>query len=398
MVTSKKTTQLSIFIFILGIILLAFNLRPAITAVGPIIATIRDDLALDNWNAGLITSLPLLAFSFMSPIAPRIANRLGNERTLLFGLLILLAGIVIRLVTSLFFLYMGTIFAGIGIAIINVILPSLIKANFPNKIGLMTGMYTTSMSILAATASGLSVPLTNLFHHHWEWSLGSWGLLTVLGIIVWTIAMRYAPAKNDVTLFEPSAKKMFCSKVAWQVTLFMGLQSFLFYVTISWLPEILQADGFSANTAGWFVAYMQFISLPATFITPIIAGKLPNQQPVVFVFGLVGVIGYTGLLFSHGWLITVILVTLIGFTLGASISLALALLGLRTTNARQAAELSGMAQSFGYLLASVGPMLIGFLFDITSTWQSSIVTIIFITCTMTLFGLAAGRNKYVIHS
>lgn len=383
-------------LFIIGIILLSFNLRPAITSVGPIIGFIREDLAISNWNAGFLTSLPLIAFALMSPIAPRIANRTSNEKALLYGLITLLIGILVRSITSIILLFVGTVLIGIGIAIINVILPSLIKSNFPEKIGLMTGVYTTSMSIFAALASGLSVPLTTATGLGWTWSLASWGILVIIGISIWFIAMNKAPRAENRQLYEPSTVQLLRSPVAWQVTLFMGLQSFLFYVTISWLAEILISNGFSGSTAGWYVAYMQFISLPATFFTPVIAGKLSNQQPVVAIFGLSGVIGYSMLYFEPGVLGATIAITLIGMLLGASISLALALLGLRTSNARQAAELSGMSQSFGYLLAAIGPIAIGLSFDLTNNWQPSILMIIFITLLMTGFGLGASRNKKVL--
>ncbi|MGP4039956.1 CynX/NimT family MFS transporter [Gracilibacillus sp. D59] len=383
-------------LFITGIILLAFNLRPAITSVGPIIGIIREDLSINNWSAGFLTSLPLIAFAFMSPIAPRIANRTSNEKALLYGLLTLLIGIWVRSTASITLLFIGTTLIGVGIAIINVILPSLIKSNFPTKIGLMTGVYTTSMSIFAALGSGLSVPLTTTAGLGWKWSLASWSILTIIGIFAWLVAMNKAPLQEDSELFEPSTVKLLRSPVAWQVTCFMGLQSFLFYVTISWLAEILISNGFSGSVAGWYVAYMQFISLPATFFTPVIASKLKNQQPVVAVFGLSGLIGYSILYFEPDIIGSTIAITLIGIMLGASISLALALLGLRTTNARQAAELSGMSQSFGYLLASIGPIVVGLIFDITNDWQPSILTIIFIALLMTGFGLGASRNKKVL--
>ncbi|UOQ49186.1 MFS transporter [Gracilibacillus caseinilyticus] len=383
-------------LFIAGIILLAFNLRPAITSVGPIIGIIREDLSISNWSAGFLTSLPLIAFAIISPIAPRIANRTSNEKALLYGLFILLGGILVRSTSSILFLFTGTILIGVGIAIINVILPSLIKSNFPEKIGLMTGVYTTSMSVVAATASGLSVPLTTSLDLGWKWSLASWSILAVLGIVTWIFAMNKAPVEQERELYQPSTTKLMRSPVAWQVTLFMGSQSFLFYVTISWLAEILIAHGFASSSAGWYVAYMQFVSLPATFFTPVIAGKLSDQKPVVAVFGVIGMIGYFMLYLEPGHLGTFIAITLIGIMLGASISLALALLGLRSTNARQAAELSGMAQSFGYTLASIGPILIGLLFDMTNSWKPSILTILVMTVALIIFGLGASRNKFVL--
>lgn len=389
-------SKTALILFIIGIILISFNLRPAITAVGPIITTIRDSVGLNTSIVGLMTSLPLLAFAVMSPIAPRLANRLGNERTLLYGLLILLSGILVRSLPSVILLFIGTILIGVGIAIMNVLLPSLIKGKFPHLIGTMTGVYTTAMSGFAAIGSGLSVPLTEAFGLGWRWSLASWGILTVIAIILWIIVIKVTKTEHTAEVYEPNTLKLLKSSVAWQVTLFMGLQSFLFYVTISWLAEILIADGFSATTAGWYVAYMQLISLPATFFTPIIAGRLKKQHLLVWVFSLSGIIGYIGLLFENNMVMTTIWVTLIGVLLGSSISLALAFLGLRTVNPYQAAELSGMAQSFGYLLAATGPFLIGLIFDVTASWRMAIIVVIAVSILMLIFALGASRDKYVL--
>lgn len=391
-----KNKNYPLILFVLGIILLSFNLRPAITAVGPIITTIRDSIGLSTSSVGLMTSLPLLAFAFMSPIAPRIANRFGNDRALLYGLLILLAGISIRSMPSVFLLFLGTILIGVGIAMMNVLLPSLIKSKFPRAIGTMTGVYTTAMSSFAAIGSGLTVPLTENLGLGWRWSLASWGLLTVLAIIVWSVVIKNRKTKQQTELYEPNALKLLKSGVAWHVTLFMGLQSFLFYVTISWLAEILIADGFAPTTAGWYVAYMQLVSLPATFFTPILAGRLRKQHMIVWIFSLSGIIGYIGLLFENNTVMTTIWVTMIGVLLGASISLALAFLGLRTVNPYQAAELSGMAQSFGYLLAATGPFLIGFIFDISASWKTAITVVILVAVLMLIFALGASRDKYVL--
>ncbi|MBM7571161.1 CynX/NimT family MFS transporter [Aquibacillus albus] len=395
-INGRNNQKFTKIILIVSIILVAFNLRPAITSVGPLIGIIKDDLHLANWNAGLITSLPLLAFATMSPIAPKIANRFGNERTLLLGLMILFLGIVTRSIALTITLYIGTTLVGLGIAICNVLLPGLIKGKYPEKIGLMTSVYTTSMSILAAAGSGLSVPLAKGLDLGWQKSLLSWALLTGISIIVWIILIKIQTNEETKRIYEPSATKLLSSMVAWQVTLFMGLQSFLFYVTIAWLPEILHHSGFSIVTGGWLLSYMQFISLPATFLTPILAGRVKNQQGIVIGIGVLAITGYSGLLIGGTLSIMFLWITLIGCALGSSISLSLVLLGLRSTNSRQAAELSGMAQSFGYLLASIGPISIGFIYDVTSNWSIPLITIIILAVCLIIFGLGAGRNKYVL--
>ncbi|ADH98558.1 CynX/NimT family MFS transporter [Salisediminibacterium selenitireducens] len=393
--TQRRTAGVSA-LFMIGIILLSFNLRPAITSVGPIVGIIREDLGLSHWSAGLLTSLPLIAFALMSPIAPRIANRTSNEGGLLFGIIVLFAGIVVRSTSFVALLFVGMFLIGMGIAMINVLLPALIKQKYPGRIGVMTGIYTTTMSVFAALGSGLSVPLTVEAGLGWQLSLLSWGGLALIGMVVWALVMKKGPDHDRNELFEPNAMKLLGSPLAWQVTVFMGLQSFLFYVTITWLVEILVYNGFTAVTAGLFLAFMQFISLPATFYTPVLAAKLPNQKPIMVALSVSGFLGY-GLLYTEpGFLGTALAVTLIGLMLGACISLALAFLGMRTSNARQAAELSGMAQAFGYSLAAFGPILIGLIYDVTQSWQPVLVTLLVLNVVMMLFGLGASRDQKVL--
>ncbi|MRH43730.1 MFS transporter [Aquibacillus halophilus] len=382
----------------IGIIVIAFNLRPAITSVGPVIGIIRDDIGLANWSAGLITSLPLLAFAAMSPIAPKLGNRFGNEQTMLFGLILLFLGISVRSIAFTSTLYVGTIFVGLGVAVCNVLLPGFIKDKFPTKLGLMTSIYTTCMSLLAATASGISIPLTKDLGLGWQKSLLSWAILALIGIMIWIYLIRTQKSTSEIQLFEASGFRMLRSPLAWQVTVFMGLQSFLFYTTVSWLPEILHSFGYEMGAAGWLLSFMMFISLPATFLAPILANKFKNQQGIIIIIGLCALFGYGGLLINGPLPIMMLSITLIGFALGGSISLALAMLGMRTANARQAGELSGMAQSFGYLLASIGPIFVGLLFDLSHSWFIPIITILIVSSFMLLFGLGASRDKYVLEN
>lgn len=386
-------------LYLFAIIVIGFNLRPAITSVGPLLGIIRDDIGLANWSAGTITSLPLIAFAIISPIAPKIARRLGNTRTILLGLFLLFIGITIRSIPFTPTLFLGTAIIGVGIAIMNVLLPAVIKEKFPNRLGRMTSVYSTSMAIFAATASGLSVPLAKSAGLGWELSLLSWGILAVLGIIVWLFVIKsesHVPS-SKVTLSSstPIDESILKSPLAWQVTFFMGMQSFVFYVTISWLPEMMQSFGFSVITAGWLVSYAQFIGLPATFLAPFFAEKFSNQQGIVLAIGGLMTMGFIGLLIGGPLSVIVFWVTLIGFASGGSISLSLALLGMRAQNAEQAGLLSGMAQSIGYVFAAIGPLFIGLLFDITTQWTLPLIAMIVVSLLMTMAGLGAGRNKYV---
>lgn len=391
---SKRTYQ---FLLISAIIIVAFNLRPGITSVGPLIGMIRDDVGLANWSAGLLTSLPLVAFAIMSPIAPKLGNKYTNERAMLIGLVILILGIGTRSISNAILLFSGTLLVGFGIAILNVLLPGFIKSSFPTKVGVITGIYTTSMSLMAAGGSGLSVPLATGLGLGWKLALAVWVIPATLGLSIWVYLAKKQPKgkKIEVKSFQ-SNNRMWKDKLAWQVALYMGLQSFLFYVTISWLPEILHHQGISMATAGWMLSFTQFIGLPASFAIPVLAEKFTSQRILVGILSTLSIIGYGGLLVSNSFPILIISCICIGFFLAGTFALALTFLGIRAKTPKDAAELSGMAQSLGYILAAFGPILIGFLFDITGSWTVSIITIIVDAMLVFMFGMFAGRNRYVL--
>ncbi|MFB4167788.1 CynX/NimT family MFS transporter [Virgibacillus sp. JSM 102003] len=385
-------------LLIAGIVIVAFNLRPAITSVGPLIGTIRDDVGLSNWSVGILTSLPLVAFAVMSPVAPKLGNRFSNERTLIAGLILLLFGITVRSFPFAALLFIGTLFVGLGIAICNVLLPGVVKEKFPSKVALMTSVYSTSMGVFAATASGLSIPFARGLDMGWQFALIIWTVPAIIGIIIWIYLSKKNKTDNDVEMqyVNVSDNRMWKSPLAWQVASFMGLQSFMFYVTISWLPEILHDYGVSMATAGWMLSFMQFIGLPASFFVPMIAGRFKSQRGIVLVMTTCALGGYGGLLIGSSYTVMVISTILIGITLSGSFALALAFLGMRARNSRQAAELSGMAQSFGYTLAAVGPVFIGYLYDVTHVWTVPLLTLIGVALLVMIFGMGAGRNRYVL--
>ncbi|MGX4668733.1 CynX/NimT family MFS transporter [Cerasibacillus sp. JNUCC 74] len=395
----EETEQKKVFyrvIIVTGIIVVAFNLRPSITSVGPLIGTIRDQLGLSNWSAGMLTSLPLIAFAVMSPLVAKLSNRFTNEQVMLLGLFILFIGITLRSMTIISLLFAGTLLIGLGIAICNVLLPSVIKEKFPMQVALMTSIYSTTMGIFAATASGLSVPIAEGLHLGWQVALIVWAIPALLGIIVWIYLAKQSTDHYRVS-YQPiiEQKQIWRSPLAWQVAAFMGFQSFLFYVTISWMPEILQAYGISAAAAGWMLSFLQFIGLPASFIVPVLAGKYRSQHGIVLAMGLFSIIGYTGLLLGKSNIVMVVSIILIGFSLSGTFALALTLLGMRARNGKQAAQLSGMAQSFGYVLAAIGPFLVGYLYDKTQTWDIPLLTLISVAIIVVVFGFGAGRDKYV---
>jgi CP family cyanate transporter-like MFS transporter len=394
----EKSHQLYRTLLIIGIIIVAMNLRPAITSVGPLIGTIRDDIGLSNWSAGILTSLPLIAFAVVSPIVPKLGNRYTNKLIMLIGLILLFIGISARSLSFVFFLFLGTLFVGLGIAICNVLLPAVIKDKFPAKVGLMTSVYSTAMGVFAATASGISVPISSGLGWGWQAALFVWATPAVIGIIIWIYLVKKPDASDvkEMRFVNSNDSRIWSSSLAWQVAAFMGLQSFLFYVTISWLPEILHHYGLSLTAAGWMLSFTQFVGLPSSFIVPVLAGRFSSQRGIVLVLGILSAGGYSGLILGETLAAMVFSTILIGLSLSGTFALALTFLGLRARDARQASELSGMAQSFGYLLAAAGPMLIGYLFDLSASWTLPLITMIMVSSLVTLFGMGAGRNKFVL--
>ncbi len=384
------------FFLIFGIIFVAFNLRPAITSVGPLIDLIKMDLHISNGVAGFITTLPLLSFGLFSYLAPKFGVRYGNHFIVFCGLLTLFIGLIIRSTGLFSTLLIGTALIGVGIAIGNVLLPSIVKNHFPNNVGLLTGLYTTCMNVFAALGTGLSIPLAKQLNLSWEMSLLFWGIIALLAIFLWTPQLKnHSISKKNKSLEKVTGLNIWKSKIAWQVTLFMGLQSFLFYCTITWLPELLHDYGISIGIAGLMVSIMQICGLPFSFLTPIIADKLKNQIIIVLILGSAYFIGLLLLLLTNDFIFLFIGVILIGMAQGACISLSLTLLSLRAKNSDQASQLSGMAQSVGYAVAAIGPTLIGFLFDLTHDWSLPLITLMVITILMTLVGIGAGKKRFV---
>lgn len=384
------------YILVAGIVLVAMNLRPAITSIGPLVGMIQKDLGLVHWSVGFLTSLPLIAFAIVSPMVPKLAKIFSNERLLIIGLLSLLVGIMIRFVPETFFLFTGTVFVGIGIAICNVLLPVIVKVKFPNKLGLVTSVYSTALSLMAAIGSGISVPLANGLNLGWKNSLIVWGIPVVAAILIWIFLDKMnLGAEENIKPSRATSNQIWRSALAWQIAFFFGFQSFMFYVTVAWLPEIMVSRGVSLEMAGWLLSFTQLMGLPFSFIVPMIAGRFRSQQWIGVALSLSSVLGFSGLLWNGSYPIMLLSSMFLGIGLGGSFPLALTLIGLRARDGLQASELSGMSQSIGYILAAVGPLFIGYLYDLTHNWTAPLITMVFISLLMIIFSLLAGRERYV---
>lgn len=383
-----------VWLLILGIILLATNLRAPITSVGPLVEIIRADLGISNTLAGLITTLPLIAFALLSPVAPKLARRYGMSLVLFVSVLVLGVGVLIRSAWGIGALLIGTVILGLAISVCNVLMPSLIKEKFPLRTGLMIGVYSVAMNLTGAIASGVSIPVSEGVGLGWKGALAIWAVLALIASLLWAPQLRRQRQQANISGKLDKPTNVWKSALAWYVTLYMGLQSLLFYVVVTWLPDILKSQGMTADSAGWTLSFMQLSVLPITFIMPIVAGRVKNQVGLMIITVSFFFAGIGGILYGSDKL-TMLWAIMIGISLGSSFSLAMMLFGLRTSNAYDAAELSGMAQSVGYLLAAVGPTFVGYLHDVTGGWRMPMYFLVGVALFVLIFGVASGRNRFI---
>ncbi len=381
------------WLLIVGIALVALNLRLAITSVGPLVSLMRPATGLSNAALGLLTALPLLAFGCVSPLASVVSRRVGVERAVAMALVLLAAGTGLRAAESIVALYIGTGLMGVGVALGNVLLPVLAKRDFPAHTGPITSVYSSMMGLGTTAAAGLSVPLATVFG--WRGALGIWVVPAAVALLVWLPQLsRPRPVRRVRRPGGVTLRVLGRSRLAWQVALYMGLQSLTFYVIIAWLPDLLQSRGLSEAVAGWMLALSQATGILGTALIPVWAGRLADQRRVIWTLAVLEAAGLGGLLLPGGMLVA-LWVSLLGFVLGGTFGLALTLLVLRAPDADSAGELSGMAQSVGYFVAAAGPPLFGYLYDSTAGLTVPLSLLGAVLVGKVLSGLPAGRRGLV---
>ncbi|UOB20856.1 CynX/NimT family MFS transporter [Macrococcus armenti] len=380
----------SMILLLLAVVIVAATLRAPLTVIGPIISEIGDALSLNNTMLGGLTTIPLIMFGIVSPFVAKVSGKIGMSMTLFTGMLLLFAGLLIRIMPDITWLITGTVLVGAGIAIGNVILPSFVKWRFPAHIGLMTGVFAATMNLTAGIGGGLSVPLARFHDYGYQFALGFWIILSVAGILVWLPQLKYNP-KLEVA---HSGRKIYQSRLAIAIALMMGFQSMNFYSTVTWFPEILMHYGVSQETSGYMLMLNQFAQLPMTFLMPVIAMKMNNQRPLIITFTLLFLSGFTALQFNNIVLISIGMI-LTGLAGGAAFSLCMLFFSLRARTNEDAIKLSGFSQSVGYFVAAIGPVLMGYLNDITGTYTTSFMMFYIIAICMFIFGMIASKNEYV---
>lgn len=359
-------------VLIAGILMIATTLRVTFTGAAPLLDTIRSAYSLTTAQTGLLTTLPLLAFALISPLAAPVARRFGMERSLFAALLLICAGIAIRSLPSPYLLFGGTAVIGGGIALGNVLLPGLIKRDFPHSVARLTGAYSLTMGAAAALGSAMVV---------------------LLALFLWLPQWRSQQHANLSTSRALHTRGIWRSPLAWQVTLFLGINSLVYYVIIGWLPAILISHGYSEAQAGSLHGLLQLATAAPGLLIPLFLHHVKDQRGIAAFVALMCAVGAVGLCFMPAHAITWTL--LFGFGSGATMILGLTFIGLRASSAHQAAALSGMAQSVGYLLAACGPPLMGKIHDANGNWSVPLMGVAILSLLMAIFGLCAGRDKEI---
>jgi MFS transporter, CP family, cyanate transporter len=379
----------------IGMVLLATNMRPAAAAVGPLIGRIKSDTGLSATGAGALTTLPVLCFGALAPLTPVLARRLGERTTVALALLLLLIGTLVRLVPGLGFLFLGTAVAGAAIAVGNVLLPVLVRGNFPDRVGLLTGMYTTGLIGSAALAAGVTVPVADAFGGGWRPGLAIWGVPAAVALAVWAPQLaRRRPARVDADAPATGARSLLRDPVAWSVTLFFALQSAGFYATLAWLPSVFHSHGLSTSYSGFLLSLSLIFGLIPALTVPSLAARAGHQRLFVLVFVALIAVGWLGMILAPTSL-PYLWVVVLGIGQNALFPLAMTLIVLRGGPIASTAALSTMVQTVGYLMAAAGPLAIGAVHDISGSWTPALIVLLGLVVPQTVIGLEAARNRTV---
>lgn len=384
----------------LAVILLvaALNLRMAVAALSPVLDSVQRDTGLSAGAVGLLGTLPVICFGLFALATPRLIRRLGMERLLVLAMVVITAGIALRVLPPVAALFAGTAVLGTGIAVGNVLVPSLIKQDFAAKASLMTGLYSVSLFVGAALSAGLTVPIMHATGLGWRPAAALWGGGAVLAV---ALLAPYAARRRRGGAAGPAQgrpKGLWKDPLAWMVTGFMGLQSLGYYSCVAWIPTLLQDHGMSASQAGWMLSYSSFPGLALALITPLaVRGRSDRAAALVVAAVLACGAGYLGLVtapvsLAYLWM------TLLGVGQGIAISLAIAFIVARAPDVHHTAHLSTMAQGAGYLVASVGPVGIGAVHDLTGGWTVPMLTLTVILIPLLILGLGASRDRRILES
>ncbi|MBQ0830264.1 CynX/NimT family MFS transporter [Streptomyces tagetis] len=415
---TRWTTRL----LIVGIVLAALNLRPAITSLGALLEEVRVGLGMSGSVAGLLTSVPALCFAVFGVAAPRLARRFGPGAVVCLGMAAIAAGLAIRPYAGGTAGFLAaTALALMGIAVSNVLMPVIVKRYFPDRVGTMTGLYSMALACGTSAAAAVTVPLTGWMGGGWRPGLAVWAVLGVAAVLPWLpfvrergggsarpesapepsaarsarepSAVRPAPEAGEGPAAEVPVLRIARSGTAWALAGFFGLQATAAYITMGWMAQVYRDAGVPAGTAGLLLAVIMVMGVPLAFVIPRVASRLPHQGPIVVLLGVCGLAGYTGMYLAPAagawaWAL------LLGVA-NCAFPLALTMVGMRARTGAGVAQLSAFAQSTGYLISIPGPLLVGVLYQHSGGWGLPLALMAALMVPQMLFGVLAGRNRTV---
>jgi CP family cyanate transporter-like MFS transporter len=368
--------------------LIALNLRTAVVGVPPLLGTIERSLGLSSAVAGLLVTVPTLCFGAFAVLAPLAGRRLGLEPALAAGLALLAAGQLLRLAPGTAALFGGTLVAGIGAALGNVLLPAFVKRDFAGHVGLLTGTYTMVLTAGAALAAGIAVPVQHALGG-WRPSLALWAAPAALALAA-MLALTGHRSTHHLAGHRVAATALYRQPLAWKLTVAMGTQSLVYYSVVTWMPTVFEQHGASPGQAGWLLSLNGIVSIPTSLATPVLAVRLHDQRPLVVLATLLTGAGLLGLAWAPAAQ-PVLWTVLLGIGTSVFFVLVLTLIGLRSPDAEVASGLSSMAQSYGYLLAATGPFLVGLLHDLLGGWSWPLAVLAGMLALQCAGGLGAAR-------
>ena len=389
------TKQTNKVIILLGIILLGMILRTPITSVGAIIGPLKNLLEINNTVAGLITTIPLIAFAIFSPFVAKISNKIGLEKTLYLAAIVTSIGLLLRFYINTSVFFVTTFIIGVGLTVGNVLLPGLAKKYFPENLGVMTGFYAVVMNVSASVAAGVSYPILSSNIGGEKFSTGLavniWLIVSILNIVIYAIITKNSKSER-IEDKKSGGKGYLRSLKMWSVMLSMGLQSALFYCSVSWFAEIMISKGFTPSEAGLLLSISQFAQFPSTFLVPVLAEKIKNKLIIPIFIAMGYIASLIGMIYIQGnFALMTIYIVLFALAGGGSFSYVMYLFSAKSKNEEEAADISGLAQAGGYWLAAIFPPLLGYVRDVLN-WDVAIYILI-VTASLLFITLLHSSSK-----
>jgi CP family cyanate transporter-like MFS transporter len=379
---------------VVALVLVTLNLRPAMSAVSALLSAIKADLGLSSAAVSVLTTLPTVGLAVFTFLGPRLTGRWGEERLIAGSVAVLMLGNVVRLVPSTVALFGGTILVGAGIGLVTSAIPGLVKRTFPERFATLMAVYTVTLTIGAAGASGLATPLGTALDSAWTLPLGVLTIpLAVLAVLWWLPKLR-TPSQRRTHAVIPAA--LWRDSLAWQVTVFFATTGFVFYFVLSWLPTVSRDRGMDATASGLVLSVVALVQVIGSLAVPAVLRRTRDQRGLAVAVAVINIVGLTGVILAPvpGWVWVSAVV--LGLGQGGGFGLAMTLIGLRARDSATATGLSGMTQGIGYTISAAGPLATGLLHSATGTWSAALVLLV-VVCVLQLgSGLGAGRAREVM--